>query len=152
GSPAALETVLEAQPEVLAHNVETVPRLYPEVRPGADYPRSLELLAAAAGSGRTVVKTGLMLGLGEKREELLALLEDLRAAGVEMITMGQYLAPSLRHYPVQRYVTPGEFAELDRVAREMGFKGVASAPLVRSSYNAGSCYKEVIKLCQGYGG
>ena len=139
-----LNVVMDARPEVLAHNVETVPGLYPNVRPGADFLRSLELLSLVAEGEGVVSKTGLMLGLGESKEEVIALFEDLRLVGVEMITIGQYLAPSLRHYPVQRYVAPDEFEELAIIARDMGFKGVASAPLVRSSYNAGSYYQEVL--------
>ncbi|NPV89502.1 MAG: lipoyl synthase [Firmicutes bacterium] len=140
----SLNILMDARPEVLAHNVETVPGLYPEVRPGADFIRSLELLSIADDMGM-ISKTGLMLGLGETRKEVITLFKDLRLVGVEMITIGQYLAPSLRHYPVQRYVEPNEFDELAAVARDMGFKGVASAPLVRSSYDAGSLYQEVLK-------
>lgn len=146
GSSAALKTVLEAGPEVFAHNVETVPRLYPAVRPAAVYRRSLDLLAEAAERARpgTAVKTGLMLGLGEERREVAALLKDLLEAGVTMLTIGQYLAPSLRHYPVKRYVKPEEFDGWADLARDMGFESVASGPLVRSSYHAGDYYREVL--------
>lgn len=146
GSSDALKTVLEAGPEVFSHNIETVPRLYPAVRPAALYRRSLDLLAKAANRTRpgTAVKSGLMLGLGEERREVLAVLKDLREAGVTMLTIGQYLAPSLRHHPVRRYVTPEEFNEWACLARGMGFDSVASGPLVRSSYHAGDYYREVL--------
>jgi len=143
GDPRALETVLAARPEVLAHNLETVPRLYPAVRPQADYRRSLDLLArAAAHPARPVVKSGLMLGLGEEQHEVLAVLDDLRAAGCIALTLGQYLAPSPRHHPVVRYLCPEEFAELEDEARARGFRAVASAPYVRSSFRAGRLYRQ----------
>jgi lipoic acid synthetase len=145
GSLTALNTVLKAKPEVFSHNVETVPRLYQTVRPAAQYRRSLDLLAEAVKESRfsTVVKTGLMLGMGEERGEVAAVLKDLRAAGVTMLTIGQYLAPSLWHQPVSRYVTPEEFNEWACLARSMGFKSVASGPLVRSSYHAADYYREM---------
>lgn len=145
GAPAALATVLAAGPEVFAHNVETVPRLYLAVRPGAEYRRSVNLLAQAARTAKpgTEIKTGIMLGLGEEEAEVMAVLEDVRAAGVTMITLGQYLAPTGRHYPVQRYVPPAEFAKWAEVGRQMGFKSVAAGPLVRSSYHAGEFYREI---------
>lgn len=137
GSLAALETVLAAPVDVLNHNVETVPRLYRRARPGGRYERTLSLLARAAELRPEVpTKTGLMLGLGETREELLAVFRDLRAVGCSILTLGQYLQPSARHLPVVRYVHPDEFAELGRIARELGFRHVESAPLVRSSYHA----------------
>ncbi|MDA8334228.1 MAG: lipoyl synthase [Peptococcaceae bacterium] len=136
GQAAALETVLAAGPDILNHNLETVPRLYPVVRPGAGYARSLELLARA---GRTGVRTksGIMLGLGEEREEVLAVLADLRQAGVDFLTLGQYLAPSEFHYQVRAYVTPQEFEFYRNRADQAGFTGVAAGPYVRSSYRAG---------------
>lgn len=145
GSSTDLNTVLKAGPEVFSHNVETVPRLYPTVRPAALYERSLNLLAEAVKRTRfgTIVKTGLMLGMGEERREVVAVLKDLRAAGVTMLTMGQYLAPSLWHHPVSRYVTPDEFKEWEYLARDMGFKSVVSGPLVRSSYHAADYYREM---------
>lgn len=145
GYHEALNLVLESKPEVFAHNVEMVPRLYREVRPGAVYERSLDVLAAAQKESRpgTVTKSGFMLGLGETEAEVLALLEDLRDAGVALLTIGQYLAPSWRHYPVARYVTPEEFADWEKEAYKMGFLGVASGPLVRSSYQAGYYYRKV---------
>jgi lipoyl synthase len=135
GNRDALETVLDAQPEVLAHNVETVPRLYAAVRPVAKYPRSLDVLRWAHDAGART-KSSLMLGLGESEDEILATARDLRDAGVDIFTMGQYLAPTGNHHPVRRYWTPEEFAELGERARALGFHHVESAPLVRSSYMA----------------
>ena len=137
GDPAALQTVLQARPDVLNHNVETVPRLYPLVRPQADYRRSLELLrrAGRAAAGPPT-KSGLMLGLGETAEELRAALNDLREADCRILTLGQYLQPSPRHLPVARYVTPEEFAQWRRFALSIGFAEAASGPFVRSSYHA----------------
>ena len=137
----ALETVLIARPEVLNHNLETVPRLYPRVRPQADYRRSLELLArAAAHVPSMVIKSGLMLGLGEKKDEVLQAMDDLRNSGCHLLTLGQYLAPSGQHHPIVRYVPPEEFDEYQGEALTRGFSGVASAPLVRSSYKADQLY------------
>jgi lipoic acid synthetase len=120
-----------------------MPRLYPEVRPQADYQRSLELLERASSYKPPVVtKSGIMLGLGENREEVLATLRDIRDAGCSLLTLGQYLAPSERHHPIVRYVPPEEFAEYESLALEMGFSGVASSPFVRSSYQAGRLYEE----------
>ena len=137
GDPDALATVIEAGPEVINHNVETVPRLYSRVRPQADYRRSLELLKRAADCGRPMaVKTGLMLGLGETREEVLELFDDLRRAGCDFLTIGQYLAPSSDHYPVAEYVKPEVFDDYRKEAEQRGFRHVASAPFVRSSYKA----------------
>ncbi len=141
GDPESLATVLAAEPEVLNHNLETVSRLYPSVRPGAGYRRSLDLLARAARwVPETVTKSGLMLGLGESRDETLEAMDDLRAAGCLSLTMGQYLAPSSAHHPVERYLTPEEFAQLEDEAKARGFAAVASAPLVRSSYQAEQMY------------
>lgn len=137
GSLAALETVLEAGPEVLNHNVETVPRLYPRVRPGASYRRSLGVLAwSKAQAPKVVTKSGLMLGLGERVAEVIEVLRDLRQAGCEIVTLGQYLQPTDRQLPVVRYVPPVEFAWYEGKAREMGFRGAVAGPLVRSSYRA----------------
>lgn len=142
GNWHALETVLAARPEVVNHNVETVPRLYPEVRPQAHYPRSLELMRRATASTPPVVtKSGLMLGLGEAREEVLTVMDDLRGAGCHVLTLGQYLTPSGQHHPVARYIPPEEFAEYEAQALARGFWGVASAPLVRSSYRAEELYR-----------
>ena len=137
GSHAALDVVLEAAPDVLNHNLETVPRLYRQVRLGARYERSLELLERAKRiSPATPVKSGLMLGLGETIGEVLGVMRDLRAHSVDILTLGQYLRPSPKHLPVVRYVPPEEFDELRRAGLEMGFAHVESGPLVRSSYHA----------------
>ena len=136
GDSEALDIVLRARPDILNHNVETVPRLYPEVRPQADYRRSLALLARAAAGGTCATKSGLMLGLGERDDEVESLLRDLRACGVELVTMGQYLAPSPAHHPVVEFVEPQRFEDWKRRAEAMGFAGVAAGPFVRSSYMA----------------
>jgi lipoic acid synthetase len=141
GSWAALEKVLAAAPEVLNHNLETVPRLYPQVRPQANYRRSLEVLGQARSHVPAfVTKSGLMLGLGETKEEVLRVMDDLREAGCHLLTLGQYLAPSERHHPVIRYIPPDEFAEYKAEALERGFLAATSAPLVRSSYRAEELY------------
>ncbi len=141
GSLSALQTVIDARPTVLNHNVETVPRLYPEVRPEANYQRSLELLKRARMfNSRLVTKSGLMLGLGETREEVVDLMANLREAGCDLLTIGQYLQPSLTHHAVVRYVPPAEFEEYRKIGNEMGFISVASAPLVRSSFHAAETY------------
>jgi lipoic acid synthetase len=143
GSREALATILTARPEVLGHNLETVPRLYPTARAGANYRRSLALLAAVRDLAPTIpAKSGLMLGLGEEPAELLAVMADLRAAGVAMLTLGQYLQPTKVHLPVARFLPPAEFAELRASALAMGFAQVAAGPLVRSSYHAAELYEE----------
>ena len=145
GNREALETVLAARPEVLNHNLETVPRLYPTVRPQANYQRSLSLLTqASAHVPPMVTKSGLMLGLGEKKDEILQAMDDLRKAGCQLLTLGQYLAPSDQHHPIVRYVPPEEFDEYQGEALTRGFSGVASAPLVRSSYHAAQLYKTAL--------
>ncbi|MBP7071865.1 MAG: lipoyl synthase [Clostridia bacterium] len=137
GSFAALETVVKAKPEVLNHNIETVPRLYPEVRPAAIYERSLELLSRVKSiDGSMLTKSGIMVGLGEKEEEVFRVFNDLRSAGCDFLTIGQYLAPSAGHYPVAEYISPEIFKMYKEKALSLGFSFVASAPLVRSSYNA----------------
>ncbi len=137
GSHAAMDIVLAAAPDVLNHNTETVPRLYRQVRLGARYERSLDMLAYAKQSRpETPVKSGLMLGLGETIDEVLAVMRDLRASKVDILTLGQYLRPSQKHLPIIRYATIEEFAELKRRGYEMGFQHVESGPLVRSSYHA----------------
>jgi lipoic acid synthetase len=137
GSAAALETVLAARPDVLNHNVETVPRLYREVRPGARYARSLELFERARPHPTgPVTKSGMMLGLGETTGEVAATMGDLRTAGVQLLTLGQYLRPSPAHLPVVRYVPPAEFRELAAIGEGLGFRHVEAGPLVRSSYHA----------------
>ncbi len=135
GSHAAMDIVLNANPDVLNHNTETVPRLYRQVRLGARYERSLDMLAYAARSG-VPTKSGLMLGLGETIDEVLAVMQDLRAADVKILTLGQYLRPSPKHLPIIRYVPVDEFADLKKRGYEMGFQHVESGPLVRSSYHA----------------
>lgn len=134
----SLATVLKARPDVVGHNIEVVRRITPQARDRrATYDRSLQVLGeAASGPTQTVVKSSLMLGLGETRDEVIQALQDLRSVGVTLITMGQYLRPTIRHIPVQRYLPPAEFDELAVVARDLGFVGVASGPLVRSSYLA----------------
>lgn len=146
GSLPAWQIVIDASPDVLNHNVETVPRLYLEVRPGANYQRSLELLRRAKLNG-LLTKSGLMLGLGENRQEIIEVMADLREAGCDLMTIGQYLQPSLKHHKVVRYVTPDEFAQYEVIARKMRFLGVSSGPLVRSSFNAIDFYNEV-RLCK----
>lgn len=137
GEWSALETVLEARPDVLNHNVETVPRLYRQVRKGAIYERSLELLRRAKRFAPEIpTKTGMMLGLGETRDEVCAAMGDLVEQGTDILTLGQYLQPTREHLPVLRYVHPDEFAEYKSLGEEMGFRHVESGPLVRSSYHA----------------
>lgn len=137
GSHAAIDIVLKAAPDVLNHNTETVPRLYRQVRLGARYERSLDLLAYAKKMRPELpTKSGLMLGLGETFEEVVAVMRDLRASNVEILTLGQYLRPSPKHLPIVRYVPVEEFAELKKLGYEMGFSHVESGPLVRSSYHA----------------
>jgi lipoic acid synthetase len=137
GNLEAVETVMDARPDVLNHNTETVPRLYRQVRLGARYERSLDVLAHAKRvQPGTPTKSGLMLGLGETADEVLQVMRDLRAHHVDILTLGQYLRPSPKHLPIVRYVTPAEFDELRLAGREMGFAHVESGPLVRSSYHA----------------
>ncbi len=133
----ALQLLAAALPDVFNHNLETVPRLYKQARPGSDYQWSLTLLQRFKAAHPDIpTKSGLMLGLGESNEEIVAVLHDLRAHGVDMLTLGQYLQPSVHHLPVARYVPPEEFAELGRIAENLGFSNVASGPMVRSSYHA----------------
>jgi lipoic acid synthetase len=142
GDARAIDRVLEAAPEVFNHNMETVPRLYKRVRGRAVYERSLELLAhVKTRQARITTKSGLMLGLGETIGELLEVLADLRRVDCDMLTLGQYLAPTLKHIPVQRFVPPEEFESLARLARSLGFRHVASGPYVRSSYHADEMVK-----------
>jgi len=137
GKPEALDAVLDATPEVLSHNVETVPRLYSRVRPQARYERSLGVLRRIAERGEGIVcKTGIMLGLGETKDEVLATMRDIAAQGTHVLTIGQYLRPSPMHLPIERYWTPAEFAELRDEGMTMGYRHVESGPLVRSSYHA----------------
>jgi lipoic acid synthetase len=137
GSHAAMDLVLDARPDILNHNTETVPRLYRQVRLGARYERSLDMLAYVKKTGNAIpTKSGLMLGLGETIEEVLQVMRDLRGSQVDILTLGQYLRPSPKHLPIFRYVQPEEFAELKREGYRMGFRHVESGPLVRSSYHA----------------
>jgi len=143
GSRASLSRIGRVSPTVFNHNLETVERLFAEVRPGASFRRSLEVLEEFGRLRPDIpLKSGLMLGLGESREELMEALERLRDAGVELLTMGQYLQPSERHWPVARYLHPDEFDDLRAAALEMGFRSVASGPLVRSSYHADLSFME----------
>lgn len=146
GDPPAVETVLFARPDVFNHNVETVPRIYPSVRPRASYPRTLSVLSRAccrAGEDETkpLVKSGIMLGLGESDAEVRQVLTDLRDVGVDMLTIGQYLSPSPDHAPVARFVSPQEFTAWESTARHMGFAAVAAGPYVRSSYKAETLFR-----------
>jgi lipoic acid synthetase len=139
--PELLNEVFESRPEVFAHNLETVPRIFKRIRPAFNYERSLNVISQARDFG-LITKSNLILGLGESREEVTQALRDLRSAGCELITITQYLRPSPRHHPVERWVKPNEFVELAMQARELGFLGVMSGPLVRSSYRAGRLFKE----------
>lgn len=137
GSHAAMDIVLEARPDILNHNTETVPRLYRQVRLGARYERSLDILAHVKRSQPGIpTKSGLMLGLGETIDEVRQVMRDLRASDVDILTLGQYLRPSMKHLPIMRYVAPEEFADLKCAGYEMGFRHVESGALVRSSYHA----------------
>ncbi|MFE7213281.1 lipoyl synthase [Streptomyces sp. NPDC001698] len=143
GAPALLTQVFESRPEVLAHNVETVPRIFKRIRPAFRYDRSLGVLTAAREFG-LVTKSNLILGMGETREEVSSALQNLHDAGCDLITITQYLRPSARHHPVVRWVKPEEFVELQQEAEEIGFAGVMSGPLVRSSYRAGRLYQKAL--------
>jgi lipoic acid synthetase len=143
GNPALLGEVFAAAPEVLAHNVETVPRLFKRIRPAFTYERSLDVITQARAAG-LVTKSNLILGMGEEIDEVHQALRDLHAAGCDLVTITQYLRPSPRHHPVERWVRPEEFVELDAYATEIGFLGVMSGPLVRSSYRAGRLYAQAL--------
>ncbi len=143
-SAACLETIIEAKPDIFNHNLETVPRLYRSVRPGARYFTSLRLLQRAKDLDTTMVtKSGIMLGLGEARNEVLQVLDDLREVDVDILTMGQYLRPGIRHHPVMKYWTPEAFEELKYLAERKGFGIVASGPLVRSSFHAEDVFQRL---------
>ena len=144
GNPDYLDQLFQTRPEVFAHNVETVPRIFKRIRPGFRYDRSLDVLRASRAAG-LVTKSNLILGMGETREEVSEALRDLHAAGTEIITITQYLRPSPRHHPVERWVKPEEFIELQSEATEIGFAGVMSGPLVRSSYRAGRLYRQAVE-------
>jgi lipoic acid synthetase len=143
GRPELLQQVFDAAPEVFAHNLETVPRLFRRIRPAFTYQRSLDVLAAGRQAGM-VTKSNLILGLGEAREEVTQALRDLHAVGCDLITITQYLRPSALHHPVQRWVKPEEFVELATEAESIGFAGVLSGPLVRSSYRAGQLWAQAM--------
>lgn len=137
GNRESLQKVAEARPDVFNHNIETVPRLYPSVRPQANYEQSLQVLAEMKKMLPAVkTKSGIMVGLGESKEEVRAVLTDLRGVNCDLVTIGQYLSPSKQHLPVVEFITPEEFAEYEKMAYALGFTGVASGPLVRSSYHA----------------
>ncbi|QDR81604.1 lipoyl synthase [Sporomusa termitida] len=144
GSMPALEIVLQANPDILNHNIETVPRLYPVVRPQAGYSRSLALITRTSQAG-ILPKSGLMLGLGEKIAEAVAVMKDLHQCGCKMLTLGQYLSPSPAHLPVKEYIHPDVFTELAQTAQKIGFRQVNAGPLVRSSYHAGYSLAELIQ-------
>ena len=146
--PELLSEVFESRPEVFAHNLETVPRIFKRIRPAFNYERSLSVITQARDFG-LITKSNLILGMGEQRSEVSQALLDLRSAGCELITITQYLRPSNLHHPVERWVKPPEFVELAKEAEELGFLGVMSGPLVRSSYRAGRLYKQAIAARQG---
>ncbi|WP_030332891.1 lipoyl synthase [Streptomyces sp. NRRL B-1381] len=148
--PEQLAEVFSSRPEVLAHNVETVPRIFKRIRPGFRYERSLEVITRAREAG-LVTKSNLILGMGETREEVSEALQDLYDAGCELITITQYLRPSVRHHPVERWVKPMEFVELKDEADAIGYSGVMSGPLVRSSYRAGRLFQQAMDARAGAG-
>ena len=151
GNPVFLNEVFETRPEVFAHNLETVPRIFKRIRPAFTYERSLNVISQARAFG-LITKSNLILGLGETREEISQALVDLHSAGCDLITITQYLRPTNRHHPVERWVKPDEFVELAKEAEEIGFSGVMSGPLVRSSYRAGRLYKQAQEKRTGVGG
>ena len=150
GNKELLHQVFDSRPEVFAHNVETVPRIFKRIRPAFTYERSLSVITMARDYG-LVTKSNLILGLGEERAEISQALQDLHDAGCELITITQYLRPTKNHHPVERWVKPEEFVELAAQAREIGFLGVMSGPLVRSSYRAGRLYKEAVEARAHHG-
>ncbi|WP_406287190.1 lipoyl synthase [Embleya sp. NBC_00896] len=143
--PDQLAEVFSSRPEVLAHNIETVPRIFKRIRPGFRYERSLDVISQARADG-LVTKSNLILGMGEERAEISQAMQDLHDAGCELLTITQYLRPSVRHHPVERWVRPEEFVELNEEAEEIGFAGVLSGPLVRSSYRAGRLYRQALEV------
>jgi len=146
GSFLSLQKVMESGADIINHNLETVSRLYPEVRPQADYQRSLRLLRMVKEiDPNRITKSGLMLGLGEVKEEILDVMEDLRQVSCDILTLGQYLQPSQKHHPVIRYIPPEEFAEFKEIGEKMGFKEVFSGPLVRSSFHAQEIFRKINK-------
>ncbi|MEV4892862.1 lipoyl synthase [Nonomuraea sp. NPDC050547] len=147
GDREQLEEVFSSKPEVFAHNVETVPRIFKRIRPAFRYERSLGVITMAREAG-LVTKSNLILGMGEEREEIVQAMRDLHEAGTDLLTITQYLRPTPRHHPVERWVKPEEFVELQAEAEAIGFAGVLSGPLVRSSYRAGKLYKQAIEARQ----
>ena len=145
GKDEWLNQIFDTEPEVFAHNVETVPRIFRRIRPGFNYELSLEVLRKSRARG-LVTKSNLILGMGETREEISEALRDLHSAGTELVTITQYLRPSVRHHPIDRWVTPEEFDELAEEATAIGFVGVQSGPLVRSSYRAGRMYRQALEI------
>jgi lipoic acid synthetase len=141
GKPELLKKVFDAAPEVFAHNVETVPRIFKQIRPAFTYERSLDVITQGRNAGM-VTKSNLILGMGEEISEVIQALHDLHDAGTDIITITQYLRPSVKHHPVTRWVKPQEFVELSQIAEEIGFLGVLSGPLVRSSYRAGRLWAQ----------
>jgi lipoic acid synthetase len=144
GKPELLNQVFDTKPEVFAHNLETVPRIFKTIRPAFTYEKSLDVISQARNYG-LITKSNLILGLGETREEISQALIDLQSAGCDLITITQYLRPTLKHHPVERWVKPEEFVELATEATEVGFLGVMSGPLVRSSYRAGRLYQQAME-------
>lgn len=145
GSSSALQTVIDAHPTILNHNVETVSRLYPEVRPHAEYRRSLEILKQSKLINKGVItKSGFMVGLGESKREIIEVMADLRRAGCDILTIGQYLPPSLRHHRLVKYIPPKEFKEYANIGKQFGFRYVASEPLVRSSFHAAEMFHSAV--------
>ncbi|GAA0953775.1 lipoyl synthase [Nonomuraea longicatena] len=144
---AAVDEVISSRPEVFAHNIETVPRIFKRIRPGFRYERSLSVITMAREAG-LVTKSNLILGMGEERHEIIEAMRDLHSAGTDLLTITQYLRPTPRHHPVDRWVKPQEFVELQAEAEAIGFAGVMSGPLVRSSYRAGKLYKQAVEARQ----
>jgi lipoic acid synthetase len=147
GNAAHLQQLFDARPEVFAHNLETVPRIFRRIRPGFRYERSLQVLDAGRDAG-LVTKSNLILGMGETREEITEALRNMRSVGTDLVTITQYLRPSLRHHPIERWVKPEEFVEVQNEALALGFAGVMSGPLVRSSYRAARLYQQALQSRQ----
>ena len=149
GQSEPLIEIMQARPDIINHNIDTVPRLYKDVRPQASYSRSLQIIKWIGMWGDGIVsKSGLMLGLGETFEEIVDVFHDLRKADCDIVTLGQYLSPSPKHVPIERFVHPDEFKKLEKIGLEMGFLAVSAGPLVRSSYNASHTYKSILKKKQ----
>jgi lipoic acid synthetase len=148
GKKVLLQQVFDAKPEVFAHNLETVPRIFKSIRPAFNYEKSLGVITLAKEAGM-ITKSNLILGMGEEKDEIVTALKDLVAAGCDLITITQYLRPSALHHPIARWVKPEEFIELGDLAKELGFVGVMSGPLVRSSYRAGRLYKQALEAKNG---